>query len=149
MGMGFGSGLHAWGFTLKDFAKIYANKFGMSESKLIKKLWGNNFWDPKEQKWVKKNPDSKLQRGYCEFVLKPLTQIQAFLPVMESFGFTEMLRKSTGGQAFPQMKFSHWQMVAGDIYKEGSSAQEIVMSVRKREGLKVVLPDFGDYYDRV
>merc|ERR1719273_589487 len=41
----------------------------------------------------------------------PLTQIQAFLPVMESFGFTEMLRKSTGGQAFPQMKFSHWQMV--------------------------------------
>jgi len=70
--VGFGSGLHAWGFTLNDFAKLYANKFGMSEEKLIKKLWGNNFWDADNHKWVKKNPDKKLQRGFCEFVLKPL-----------------------------------------------------------------------------
>ena len=45
----------------------------------------------------------------------PLTQIQAFLPVRESFGFTEELRKNTQGQAFPQMKFSHWQAVNGMI----------------------------------
>merc|ERR1719184_233101 len=67
----------------------------------------------------------------------PLTQIQAYLPVMESFGFTEMLRKNTGGQAFPQMKFSHWQMVAGDPFKEGSSSNEIVMAVRKRKDSKM------------
>merc|ERR1712173_3071 len=79
----------------------------------------------------------------------PLTQIQAFLPVMESFGFTEELRKNTGGQAFPQMKFSHWQMVAGDPFKEGSSANEIVMAVRKRKGFKLELPEFTDYYDRI
>jgi len=79
----------------------------------------------------------------------PLTQIQAYLPVMESFGFTEMLRKNTGGQAFPQMKFSHWQMVGGNPFKEGSSAHTIVMGVRKRKGLKMELPEFGDYYDRV
>jgi len=70
--VGFGSGLHAWGFTLIDFAKVYANKFGMSEEKLRKKLWGNNYWDPKAAKWVKKNTDKKFQRGFCEFVLKPL-----------------------------------------------------------------------------
>ena len=68
---------------------------------------------------------------------------------MESFGFTEMLRKNTGGQAFPQMKFSHWQMVAGNPFKEGSSSNEIVMAVRKRKGLKIELPEFGDYYDRI
>jgi len=79
----------------------------------------------------------------------PLTQIQAYLPVMESFGFTEMLRKNTGGQAFPQMKFSHWQMVNGDPFKEGSSSNVIVMAVRKRKGLKNELPEFGDYYDRI
>jgi len=79
----------------------------------------------------------------------PLTQIQAFLPVMESFGFTEELRKNTGGQAFPQMKFSHWQMVAGDPFKEDSSANNIVMAVRKRKGMKDVLPVFGDYYDKI
>merc|ERR1719410_1575030 len=84
-----------------------------------------------------------------ERVGTPLTQIQAFLPVMESFGFTETLRKNTGGQAFPQMKFSHWNMVNGDPYKEGSSAYDIVMGVRKRKGLKESLPEFTDYYDRI
>merc|ERR550517_528879 len=84
-----------------------------------------------------------------ERVGTPLTQITAFLPVKESFGFTENLRKNTGGQAFPQMKFSHWKKVNGNPYKEGSSANEIVMAVRKRKGMKMVLPEFGDYYDRV
>merc|ERR1719273_70745 len=79
----------------------------------------------------------------------PLTQIQAFLPVMESFGFTETLRKNTGGQAFPQMKFSHWNMVNGDPFKEESSAWQIVMDIRKRKGLKEALPEFQDYYDRI
>lgn len=79
----------------------------------------------------------------------PLSQIQAYLPVLESFGFTELLRKNTGGQAFPQMKFSHWKKVSGDPMKEDSSAYKILMDTRKRKGLKVTLPVFGDYYDKV
>merc|ERR1719445_1308356 len=70
----------------------------------------------------------------------PLTQIQAFLPVMESFGFTEMLRKNTQGQAFPQMKFSHWQMVGGAPLDPDSSAGKIVTKIRARKGMKVDLP---------
>jgi elongation factor 2 len=31
--VGFGSGLHAWGFTLLDFATIYSSKFGLSKKK--------------------------------------------------------------------------------------------------------------------
>merc|ERR1719220_2323238 len=79
----------------------------------------------------------------------PMTQIQAFLPVKESFGFTENLRKNTGGQAFPQMKFSHWQHMSGDPMSEGSASYEIVMDTRKRKGLKNALPAFGDYYDKI
>jgi len=79
----------------------------------------------------------------------PLVQIQAFLPVMESFGFTELLRKNTGGQAFPQMIFSHWNVVIGDPNNEGSPANKIVMDVRKRKGLKAQLPDFNEYYDKI
>eukprot|EP01084_Bolivina_argentea_P265960 450960_1 len=67
----------------------------------------------------------------------PLSQIQAYLPVLESFGFTELLRKNTGGQAFPQMKFSHWKKVGGDPFKEGSQANAILTDIRKRKGLKV------------
>jgi len=79
----------------------------------------------------------------------PLTCIKAFLPVLESFGFAQLLRQHTAGQAFPQMIFSHWQMVNGDALEEGSQAYNILMSVRERKGLKMVLPNFNDYYDKL
>jgi len=79
----------------------------------------------------------------------PLTKVKAFLPVLESFGFTQLLRQNTSGQAFPQMIFSHWQMVNGDIYDEASQVNGIVLSIRKRKGLKEELPDFNDYYDKL
>jgi elongation factor 2 len=79
----------------------------------------------------------------------PLCQIKAFLPVLESFGFTQLLRQNTSGQAFPQMIFSHWQLVAGEVYDEGSMANNIVLAVRERKGLKQELPDFNDYYDKL
>merc|ERR1719273_901125 len=84
-----------------------------------------------------------------ERVGTPLTQIQAFLPVMESFGFTENLRKNTGGQAFPQMKFSHWEAMQGDPHAEGSQTNKLVLAIRKRKGQKEELPSFGDYYDKI
>jgi len=55
----------------------------------------------------------------------PLCKVKAFLPVLESFGFAQLLRQNTSGQAFPQMIFSHWQMVNGECYDEGSQAQTI------------------------
>lgn len=79
----------------------------------------------------------------------PLTKIKAFLPVMESFGFTQLLRQNTSGQAFPQMIFSHWQTVPGDVFDVTSKPYEIVMGIRERSGLKKELPNFNDYYDKV
>jgi elongation factor 2 len=73
--VGFGSGLHCWGFTLTDFAEIYSNKFALSTASMMRKLWGENFWDPQLRKWAKKKQNSngdRLQRGFCEFVLKPI-----------------------------------------------------------------------------
>jgi len=78
----------------------------------------------------------------------PLCKVKAFLPVLESFGFAQLLRQNTSGQAFPQMIFSHWQMVNGEVY-EDSQAQQIVLQVRERKGLKNELPDFQDYYDKL
>ena len=70
--VGFGSGLHAWGFTLRDFAKMYSSKFGLSEDKLMKKFWGENYWDAAEGKWIKKNTTGSLLRGFEQFILKPM-----------------------------------------------------------------------------
>jgi elongation factor 2 len=79
----------------------------------------------------------------------PLCKVKAFLPVLESFGFTGLLRENTSGQAFPQLIFSHWQAVSGSPYEEGSSAAKICADVRKRKGLKDGMPAFNDYYDKL
>ena len=36
--------------------------------------------------------------------------INAVIPVIESFGFAEEIRKRTSGLASPQLKFSHWEV---------------------------------------
>jgi small GTP-binding protein len=41
---GFGSGLHGWAFTLKQFATLYKKKMGdISIEKLMARFWGDNF----------------------------------------------------------------------------------------------------------
>lgn len=84
-----------------------------------------------------------------ERVGTPLVQIKAFLPVAESFGFTQLLRQKTAGQAFPQMKFDHWEKMEGDPFKEGSQPNLVCMKIRKRKGLKELMPEFTDFYDRI
>jgi elongation factor 2 len=79
----------------------------------------------------------------------PLYVVKAYLPVMESFGFTADLRSHTSGQAFPQCVFDHWQVLSGDPLKEGSKANEIVMNTRKRKGLQGGIPPLDRYLDKM
>jgi len=79
----------------------------------------------------------------------PLYTVKAYLPVVESFGFTADLRANTGGQAFPQCVFDHWQVVQSDPYEQGSKTYDIIMKTRKRKGLKLELPDINDYVDKL
>lgn len=79
----------------------------------------------------------------------PMFQVKAHLPVNESFGFSSALRAATGGQAFPQCVFDHWQELPSDPMEEGSKAYVIVMDTRKRKGLKIELPEFENYYDKL
>ena len=64
----------------------------------------------------------------------------AHLPVAQSFGFTGDLRAATGGKAFPQMVFSHWAVVQGDMYSTQSSVNHVITAIRKRKGMKIVGP---------
>merc|ERR1712054_420248 len=67
----FGSGLQSWAFTLNHFALLYASKFKTDPQKLVKKMWGNNFFDAKTGKWSKKEGENTT-RGFCKFVLEPI-----------------------------------------------------------------------------
>ena len=42
----------------------------------------------------------------------PIFNLKAYLPVVESFGFTSTLRAATSGQAFPQSVFDHWEIMS-------------------------------------
>jgi elongation factor 2 len=69
--VGFGSGLHGWAFTLKQWAEIYASKFGVDVEKLKKKLWGENFFNPKTKKWSKTKTEEN-KRSFNIYVLDPI-----------------------------------------------------------------------------
>jgi len=72
--VGFGSGLHGWAFSLKQFAEMYASKFGVETDKMMKKLWGENFFNAKTKKWQKeKSEDNK--RSFCMYVLDPIYMV--------------------------------------------------------------------------
>jgi elongation factor 2 len=75
--------------------------------------------------------------------------VNAHLPVRESFGFTEMLRAETSGQAFPQLNFSHWKVVDGNPLEEGTLANTLVQEVRKRKGLSDKLPTLEDFHTKL
>ena len=80
----------------------------------------------------------------------PMHIVKAFLPVAESFGFTGFLRQNTGGQAFPQMVFHHWEVMNGDPFPGGDEKiGEIVLTARKRKGLKEAIPPLNEFEDKL
>ncbi|GIY45241.1 hypothetical protein CDAR_431991 [Caerostris darwini] len=79
----------------------------------------------------------------------PMFIVKAYLPVNESFGFTADLRSNTGGQAFPQCVFDHWQNFPGNPSDSKSRPYQIVMDARKRKGLKEALPELDNYLDKM
>lgn len=79
----------------------------------------------------------------------PLVIMKGYLPVIESFGFTSFLRSKTSGMAFPQMIFSHYDVVSGDIFENGSRPNIYVMDSRKRKDMKMELPNVNDYIDKL
>lgn len=79
----------------------------------------------------------------------PMFVVKAHLPVNESFGFTADLRSNTGGQAFPQCVFDHWQDMPGNPMEAGNKPYNIVCDTRKRKGLKEGLPELANYLDKL
>jgi len=74
----FGSGLHGWAFSLRQFASRYGKKFGVDKDKMMTRLWGDNFLNPTTRKWTTNptGPDGKpLERAFNLFVLDPIFKI--------------------------------------------------------------------------
>merc|ERR1739848_555448 len=77
----------------------------------------------------------------------PLVNMKAYLPVSESFGFTQALRAATSGRAFPQCVFDHWEEMPSDPKTEGTKSADLVASIRARKGLKEGIPPLDNFQD--
>ncbi|KAM5170895.1 elongation factor-like GTPase 1 isoform 2-T3 [Mantella aurantiaca] len=89
----------------------------------------------------------EMKEGTDMFIIK------AVLPVAESFGFADEIRKRTSGLASPQLVFSHWEAIPSDPFwvptteeeylhfgekaDSENQARKYMNSVRKRKGLYV------------
>merc|ERR1712028_219438 len=75
----FGSGLHGWGFNVERFARIYSTKMGMDKQKMMKRLWGDSFFNAKKKTWTNvmqpEGCDEPLPRAFCQFIMGPITQL--------------------------------------------------------------------------
>jgi elongation factor 2 len=80
----------------------------------------------------------------------PITIIKGFLPVAESFGFTEYLRAETSGQAFPNCSFHHWEeMTENPLATSENRVTKIIGEIRKRKGLKPEVPPIDNFRDKL
>ena len=60
------------------FARVYSEKFGIDEEKMMNKLWGDNFFDPKNKKWRSENYDKDgkpLKRAFVQFIMDPINKL--------------------------------------------------------------------------
>ncbi|KAM5293138.1 elongation factor-like GTPase 1 isoform 1-T1 [Ctenodactylus gundi] len=89
----------------------------------------------------------EMKEGTDMFIIK------AVLPVAESFGFADEIRKRTSGLASPQLVFSHWEIIPSDPFwvptteeeylhfgekaDSENQARKYMNAVRKRKGLPV------------
>ena len=91
--VGFGSGLHGWAFTLKQFAELYSDRFKIEESKLMKRLWGDQFYHTKDKKWSKTHSEGYV-RGFTQYILDPIYRVFNFTmkkPKPEALALVEKL----------------------------------------------------------
>jgi elongation factor 2 len=71
----FAAGLQGWAFTIPQFARIYAKKFGVDVAKMTQRLWGDYYFDPEAKTWSGKSTSASgkpLSRAFCKFVLEPI-----------------------------------------------------------------------------
>jgi len=74
----FGSALFGWAFTITKFAKVYSKKFGIAQSKMMDKLWGDNWFDAKAKKWKnheQSDDGTPMKRAFVQFMMEPVIRL--------------------------------------------------------------------------
>jgi len=79
-----------------------------------------------------------------------VANMKAWLPVAESFGFSQALAEATSGAAFSQLQFDHWQVMDGGDFKDPETRLgKVIAAIRVRKGLVAELPPLDRYLDKL
>lgn len=79
-----------------------------------------------------------------------VANMKAWLPVAESFGFSQALAEATSGAAFSQLQFDHWQLCdTGDFKDPETKLGKVINGIRVRKGLVPELPPLDRYLDKL
>lgn len=79
-----------------------------------------------------------------------VANMKAYLPVGESFGFSQALAAATSGSAFSQLMFDHWQLLDGGDFKDPTTRLgKLVNAIRVRKNMVPELPPLDRYLDRL
>ncbi|CAO1417223.1 unnamed protein product [Diamesa hyperborea] len=74
----FASSFYGLCFTLKSFAKLYADTYpGVSHVEFARRLWGDMYFNSKTRKFTKKPAHSSAPRSFVEFILEPIYKLFA------------------------------------------------------------------------
>jgi elongation factor 2 len=88
----FGSGLHGWAFNIERFANIYAAKFGIEKPKMMARLWGDWWFSAKEKKWANTDKGAGYSRGFCQFIMTPISQLMMAIMNDDTEKYEKMLK---------------------------------------------------------
>ena len=90
--VGFGSGLHGWGYTLNNFADMYAKKFLVEPKEMIEHLWGDHFYNEENNQWSNEASNG-YERGFCLLVLDPIYKLFDFIMNSNKEELTKLLQR--------------------------------------------------------
>ncbi|KAN0064841.1 hypothetical protein ACQY0O_001898 [Thecaphora frezii] len=90
----FASTQTGWCFTLRSFAKLYADTYGgVDVDEFAKRLWGNIYYNEESRNFSRKAPDPEAKRSFVHFILEPLYKL--YTQVLSAD--TESLRRTLAG----------------------------------------------------
>ena len=79
-------------FTLRSFAKLYAETYGVGVDvdAFAQRLWGNIYYNAESRNFSRKAPDAESKRSFVHFILEPLYKIYSAVLSSE----TDSLKKT-------------------------------------------------------
>lgn len=79
-----------------------------------------------------------------------VVNMACYLPVAESFGFSQALAEATSGSAFSQLMFDHWSLLDATEFRDTTGKLgALVQAIRTRKGVAPEVPPLDRYLDKL